>query len=289
MADVNRRAVQFVAEVASRRPDVDTVVNGAIGPRGDGYVVEDMMSAAEATNYHALQVEALASGGADMVSAITMTNVEEAIGIARAASRVGIPVVISFTVETDGRLPSGQELGAAIEQVDAETGGAPAYIMVNCAHPTHFHDVLAAGGEWTERIKGLRANASTLSHVELDEATELDRGDIADLADRYVHVRDVLGGAVRDRWVLRHRPRAHRRDGRQARLTGDPTPAGSPCAPDRGPSGVGAHPWTDVRPTCPKDRRRREVRRRTHPNPSASTAAPACSGGCCSPSSPAWR
>src|SRR5690606_7708732 len=126
MAAVNRRAVHFVADVAARWPTVDTVVNGAIGPRGDGYVVENAMSAAEATRYHAMQVQAFADAGAAMVSAVTMNYVDEAIGITRAALGAGIPVVVSFTVETDGRLPSGQPLGEAIEQVDAVTDGGPA-------------------------------------------------------------------------------------------------------------------------------------------------------------------
>ena len=117
-----------------------------------------------------------------MIAAITMTYVEEAIGVARAAASAGLPVAISFTVETDGRLPSGQALGDAIEQVDAETRSYPAYYMVNCAHPSHFATVVAGGGEWRERIAGLRANASAKSHAELDEAEELDEGDPAALA-----------------------------------------------------------------------------------------------------------
>jgi S-methylmethionine-dependent homocysteine/selenocysteine methylase len=119
-----------------------------------------------------------------------MTYVEEAIGVARAARRAGLPAAISFTVETDGRLPSGQDLGEAIEQVDADA--APAYFMINCAHPTHFEAVLEGGGGWRERIRGLRANASTKSHAELDEATELDSGDPADLGARYAGLRELL-------------------------------------------------------------------------------------------------
>ena len=119
-----------------------------------------------------------------MVSAMTMTYADEAIGIARAAGEAGIPVAISFTVETDGRLPSGQELGDAIGQVDEATGSAPAYYMINCAHPTHFEAMLDAGADWAQRINWLRANASTLSHAELDEADELDDGDPADLGAR---------------------------------------------------------------------------------------------------------
>jgi homocysteine S-methyltransferase len=135
-----------------------------------------------------------------LVTAITMTYAEEAIGITRAAQRAGLPVVISFTVETDGRLPSGESLRDAIEQVDDETGAGPAYYMINCAHPTHFDGVLDAGEPWLERIRGLRANASTCSHAELDEAPELDDGDPADLGERYAALAaklprlSVLGG-----------------------------------------------------------------------------------------------
>ena len=135
-----------------------------------------------------------------MVSAITMTYAEEAIGIAGAAAGAGVPVCISFTVETDGRLPSGQALGEAIEQVDDETHGAPAYYMVNCAHPSHFAETIAAGGGWRERIGGLRANASAKSHAELDAAEELDEGDPVGLGADYVALRadlpavTVLGG-----------------------------------------------------------------------------------------------
>ena len=194
MADINRRAVRFVADVADRWSAVPAVVNGAIGPRGDGYVVGQSMSIAEATRYHALQTDAFAAAGAAMVTAVTMNYVEEAIGISRAARDAGIPVAVSFTVETDGRLPSGQPLGEAIEQVDADTERTPAYFMVNCAHPSHFDQVLSTNASWIDRVKGIRANASALSHAELDEATELDRGDITDLAARYVALRDTLGG-----------------------------------------------------------------------------------------------
>src|SRR5262249_41178880 len=127
---------------------------------------------------------------ADMVSGLTMTNANEATGIVRAAEREGIPAAVSFTVETDGRLPSGQPLREAIEEVDAETSGAAAYFMINCAHPTSFAHVLAAAGPWIDRSRGLRATASTKSHAELDEAEELDPGDPDELAGQH---RDISG------------------------------------------------------------------------------------------------
>jgi S-methylmethionine-dependent homocysteine/selenocysteine methylase len=165
LAAINRRAVEFVTALADEHPSVQRIVNGVIGPRGDGYVVGATMSASEAAAYHGLQARAFADGGAEMISAITMTYAEEAIGIARAAGSVSLPVVISLTVETDGRLPSGQTLADAIAQIDAATTTPPAYYMVNCAHPTHFIDRLDPTADWVGRIRGVRANASAMSHA----------------------------------------------------------------------------------------------------------------------------
>lgn len=174
------------------RDDFPMLVSGCVGPRGDGYVVGEVMRLEVAEAYHDEQIGALLGAGAECITAITMTNTPEAIGIARAAKRRGVPVVISFTVETDGRLPSGQTLRAAIGEVDAATDRAPAYYMVNCAHPSHFADVLEPEADWTRRVQGIRANASTCSHAELNEAAELDRGDAADLAARYRALADRL-------------------------------------------------------------------------------------------------
>jgi homocysteine S-methyltransferase len=159
-----------------------------------------MMSADEAREYHRDQIETFAGTAADMVCAITMNYPEEAIGVSKAAGAVEMPVAISFTVETDGRLPTGQTLGAAIESVDDATGGLPSYYMINCAHPTHFDRVLADGGKFVQRIRGLRANASSMSHAELNEAPALDAGDPAELGAQYAALKasisslNILGG-----------------------------------------------------------------------------------------------
>jgi S-methylmethionine-dependent homocysteine/selenocysteine methylase len=200
--DLNRRAIALMEETRQRHESDEApfVISGCIGPQDDGYNPSELLSADAAQDYHSTQISTFSETAADMVTAITMTYADEAIGLTRAAGAAGMPVVISFTVETDGRLPSGQALGEAIEQVDAESGNRPAYYMINCAHPTHFDDVLGAPGAWKQRIRGLRANASTKSHAELDEATELDAGDPSDLAARYVALREqlpnlsVLGG-----------------------------------------------------------------------------------------------
>jgi homocysteine S-methyltransferase len=200
---LNRDAVSFamaLREEFERENAGKVVVNGVVGPRGDGYVVENAMSAEEARLYHARQVMSFEAAGADMVSAITMNYVEEGIGIALAAKDKGLPVVVSFTVETDGRLPSGMEIGAAIESCDKHTGIYPSYYMINCAHPSHFADAVADNAPWLGRIHGVRANASTKSHAELDATTTLDAGDPIDLGRRYRALRDslpsinVLGG-----------------------------------------------------------------------------------------------
>jgi S-methylmethionine-dependent homocysteine/selenocysteine methylase len=168
------------------------VISGCVGPHDDGYDPQVQLSADAAADYHSTQIETFADTAADMVTAITMTYAEEAIGITRAAAAAGMPAAISFTLETDGKLPSGQVLGDAIEQTDAETGNGPAYYMINCAHPTHFERILEGAGEWRNRIRGLRANASTKSHAELDESTDLDEGDPADLGRRYAQLRERL-------------------------------------------------------------------------------------------------
>jgi homocysteine S-methyltransferase len=202
LAALNRTAVDFVQHLAMSGPDrpVEHVVDGVVGPRGDGYVIGETMSAPEAAAYHGLQARAFAAAGATMMTGVTMTYVDEAVGVTRAAGAVGLPVVISFTVETNGALPSGQALGDAIAEVDDTTDTAPAYYMVNCAHPTHFDDVLLGHASWTKRVRGLRANASTKSHAELDVATELDAGNPQELGRQYQKLRkrlpqlSVLGG-----------------------------------------------------------------------------------------------
>jgi S-methylmethionine-dependent homocysteine/selenocysteine methylase len=195
LADANRKAIALMAEVRDKNetPRSPMVISGNLGPRGDGYNPSKMMSAIEAETYHAEQIDLFRGTEADMVSAFTMNYVDEAIGIAHAAKAASMPVVISFTVETDGKLPTGQTLKDAINQVDAETDSAPAYFMLNCAHPTHFAGTLKAGEPWVKRLRGLRANASRRSHAELDVAPDLDDGDPVELGRQYADLRRKLG------------------------------------------------------------------------------------------------
>lgn len=190
---VNRETVQFFEtlreECGEDQPPV--VISACVGPRGDGYVADGSMSSKDAEDYHRAQIETFAGTNADMVSGLTLNYAEEAIGIANAAKQAEMPVVISFTVETDGRLPNEQSLQEAIEQVDQATSGYPAYFMINCAHPTHFDSVLTTD-DWAKRIRGIRANASRMSHEELDNSEELDTGDPEELGCQYVELKQRL-------------------------------------------------------------------------------------------------
>jgi S-methylmethionine-dependent homocysteine/selenocysteine methylase len=199
---INRNAIALMLDLREgcESPGSPMVISGCVGPRGDGYDPGDQMSPEQADAYHSTQIGTFATSEADLVTAITMTYAEEAIGIARAAARVRMPVAISFTLETDGRLPTGQSLKDAIAAVDAATGAAPLYYMINCAHPSHFSHVLTGDEPWLGRLRGLRANASRRSHAELDSAPELDAGDPIELGAEYREVLrrlphiNVLGG-----------------------------------------------------------------------------------------------
>lgn len=202
LASANEQAVAMLVDLREELGEErgPLVVSGCIGPRGDGYVPGQAMGVDEAEGYHAVQVATFAAAGADLVHAMTITNPPEAVGIVRAATAAGMPAAISFTVETDGALPDGTPLRAAIEAVDEATGAAAAYFGINCAHPSHFASVLEPGAPWAVRIRTVRANASTRSHAELDEAEELDDGDPVALGADYRRLRDrlpalnVLGG-----------------------------------------------------------------------------------------------
>ena len=202
LADVNRRAIALLQITRSiySGPHNPIVISGCIGPRGDGYRPDHPMTIREAQQYHQPQIDTFHRTAADLVSGLTMTYPEEAIGIALAAQNAQMPVVISFTVETDGKLPTGLSLKDAIQTVDQATHGYPTYYMINCAHPIHFDQALRHQGPWVKRIQGIRANASMMSHTELDAAETLDAGNPQDLGQRLHSLRQhlphltVLGG-----------------------------------------------------------------------------------------------
>ena len=197
---VNRDAVSFLRSLGDEFRTAELIVSGCIGPRGDGYNPGELLMPDDAALYHRAQIGSFVAAGADRVTMLTATHTGEAIGVVRAAGAADIPVVIAFTVETDGRLPSGQALHEAIAEVDAATDGAPLHFGINCAHPDHFTNALNADPAAIARVGLLRANASRSSHAELDEAEDLDEGDPMELARQYADLLlnhphlQVLGG-----------------------------------------------------------------------------------------------
>jgi S-methylmethionine-dependent homocysteine/selenocysteine methylase len=189
----NLATVEFAATLRDKYASNagQILINGLIGPRGDAYAPDEEIAAMEAQAYHGEQLGWLAETDVDMVTALTFTQADEAIGVVRAAVELGLPVVVSFTVETDGNLPTGQPLAEAIATVDAATDAAAAYFMVNCAHPDHFAGLMV-DQPWARRIRGLRCNASRMSHAELDEAEVLDDGNPAELAAGYARLKTTL-------------------------------------------------------------------------------------------------
>mmetsp|Transcript_24829 Transcript_24829/g.46372 ORF Transcript_24829/g.46372 Transcript_24829/m.46372 type:complete len:346 (-) Transcript_24829:177-1214(-) len=190
-------AVNLLRDIQMEYPSIPMAISGQIGPRSDGYVADQKMSVQEAQDYHYAQIKAFHEAGADLVAALTMNYVNEGIGIVQAAQKVGIPVVLSFTVEVNGCIPTGESIQTAIEQVDATTNRGPAYYMINCAHPSHFILAFQTGTDvsslsWKERIGGIRGNASKLSHAELDEATELDEGNPVEFGKEHMALMQLL-------------------------------------------------------------------------------------------------
>lgn len=194
LEEINRNSIQLLVELREQwSSDINPIViGGVIGPRGDGYIAEKRMTVDEAAAYHAEQMRIFSDTPADLVTAYTLNYVEEAVGIALAARKFNMPIALSFTLETDGHLPSGQHLRDAIATVDKATDNYPAYYQINCAHPSHFEHIFADGGSWLERIRGLRANASRKSHAELDASTSLDDGNPEELGQSYQLLRKQL-------------------------------------------------------------------------------------------------
>lgn len=186
LAEMNHKAFALYREVAQEMAcsDDSTLYSGCIGPRGDAYNLKQTMSAEQAQDYHAEQIATFRAAGADLVTAMTLNSAQEAIGIARAARAAGVPAVISFTLEKDGTVGGRASLRETIEQVDAETGNAPAYYMLNCTHPQDFLPALGEG-PWMQRVLGLRANASSLEHGRLCQLGRLEEGDWTDLARQH--------------------------------------------------------------------------------------------------------
>lgn len=201
LAEMNHKCIELYRECAAEAglAAENTVISGCIGPKGDAYRTNLDLTAENAESYHREQIDTFKAASADIVTALTLNSTHEAIGIARASAKAGIPSVISFTIEKDRKLRSGETLKQAIETVDAETANAPAYYMINCSHPVDFGPALTSE-PWANRIRGLRANASTSDHGTLCQLGHLEEGNPDELAAQYVDIRtahpkmNVFGG-----------------------------------------------------------------------------------------------
>ena len=199
LQQLNIQAVDFMDQIRAPFASAPILISVNVGPRADAYAPAEQMSETEAEHYHWEQISALEGTKTDCISGYTLAYTQEAIGISHAAKRANLPVVIAFTVETDGRLPTGTSLQQAIETVDRATEAYPSYYMINCAHPDHFQNILS-DAPWMNRLKGIVANASRCSHAELDEATELDAGNPTELGQQLAEFHrsypniNILGG-----------------------------------------------------------------------------------------------
>jgi len=194
LAHANQESVRMIESLRAEmeKDGLPLVIGACIGPRGDGYLPNERLSVQDSKNYHCEQIESFVDTAADFITAMTLNEAREAIGIVEASIEANMPVVVSFTLETDGNLPSGQSLESAIEEVDEATGGKTLYFMINCVHPTHLKFSTTAGNKWVERIRGLRPNASQKSHAELNNSCHLDAGNPKELAEDYYQVKQDL-------------------------------------------------------------------------------------------------
>ncbi|MEL7344987.1 MAG: homocysteine S-methyltransferase family protein, partial [Pseudomonadota bacterium] len=171
-----------------------------IGPRGDAYGTGGAITADEAEKYHTTQLVSVRDSVADGAMAATFNNIPEAVGLARAAKALGVPLGISLTLTSDGVLRSGPSLKEAIEDIDKQTGDArPDFYMVNCAHPTEFGPSLV-NEPWLQRIRGFVPNAVAMEKVALCKLGHIEDGDpvelggqLAELAGKYPWM-DIWGG-----------------------------------------------------------------------------------------------
>ncbi|PTU32273.1 homocysteine S-methyltransferase family protein [Stenotrophobium rhamnosiphilum] len=202
LAETQHRCIDFLRDVA--KPYVDQLPGisyvGIVGPRGDAYSLNQTITAESAEDYHSVQLETLSKAGVDLVSAMTFNNIPEAVGLSRAAARVGLPLALSFTLDSTCCLKSGPSLKEAIEAVDTQAGDAkPTFYGINCSHPFEFEPAIEPGA-WFQRVRSLRPNAAKMDKISLCQLGHLEEGDpkelgelMGDIAKRYPHI-DIWGG-----------------------------------------------------------------------------------------------
>ena len=201
LAEANIQSIEFLREIADEYASEIPVIliQGLIGPRGDAYERNETITENEAEDYHSVQLETLKKAGVDLALALTFNNIPESIGVARAAAKIGVPLGISLTLDSTSKLSSGQSLVEAITTIDKETDQSPEFYSINCSHPVEYEPAIEPG-EWINRVRGVRPNASKMDKIALCKIGHLEEGDpvelgelCGDLARRYPHM-DVWGG-----------------------------------------------------------------------------------------------
>lgn len=192
---VNEDAVAFMREICSNG---NVRIGGMIGCRNDCYQPEQGLTAEAAEQHHAWQIERLAGSGVDFLIAVTLPNVQEALGIARAMAATTSPYIISFVIARNGCLLDGTSLAAAIECIDSGTRRPPLGYMINCAHPSFLHPE-SLSANTLSRLIGFQANASARDHSDLENAGELHVDSITQWGDLMLQLNErygvqILGG-----------------------------------------------------------------------------------------------
>lgn len=201
LAEANHQSIAFLREIANEyASDIpEILIQGLIGPRGDAYARNAKITENEAEDYHSVQLETLKDTDVDLALAMTFNNIPESIGVARAAAKIGVPLGISLSLDSTSRLNSGPGLAEAITVIDAEVNQSPEFYSINCSHPVEYEPAIVPG-DWIDRVRGVRPNASKMEKIALCQIGHLEQGDpvelgelCGDLARRYPHM-DIWGG-----------------------------------------------------------------------------------------------
>ena len=165
---------------------VPTFSGGLMGCRGEAYTGQGCLTEGEAREFHRWEAEGFRAAGAEFLLAALMPTLPEARGMAAAMGSTGLPSIISFTLQRNGRLMDGTALHDAITAIDTLSSPPPLCYMANCVHPRIVAEALSCPWNQTETVRtrflGIQANASPLSHAELDHAVELHQSPPEDLA-----------------------------------------------------------------------------------------------------------
>lgn len=186
--------VSFLRRI-QKESGIEMYVGGLMGCKGDAYTGEGALSSHEARAFHQWQAELFREAGADFLYAGIMPVLGEAAGMAQAMAETGLPYIISFTIQRDGRLIDGTTITGAIEYIDSLSGPKPVCYMTNCVHPKIVYDALSQPFNRNEIVKsrflGIQANTSPLSYAELDGSPDLISSEPEEFAEEMIKLRSI--------------------------------------------------------------------------------------------------